>query len=194
MIVEKGAEGYGGELGEMRNHADGVVVLLGAEPERAGADFFEELEESGDARVALGGRGISWDGRVGDERVGRVAEEVGVGLRDAGGFASGHGVTAEEERGCRRGKIFGGGLREAKLGAAGVGDEGVFGGEASDFWEEVECDADGERDVNKIGGAEGGGEIAGEGFVDYVARAGLVCDFGTIPSGDVQVGRVFAEC
>src|SRR5258705_7978438 len=128
MIVKERAEGYGGELGEMRNHADGVVVLLGAEPERAGADFFEELEESGDARVALGGRGISWDGGVGDERVGRVAEEVGVGLRDAGGFASGHGGTAREERGCRRGKNFGGGLRDGKVCGARVGEEGGFGG------------------------------------------------------------------
>src|ERR1700757_722028 len=116
MIVEEGAEGYGGELGEMRKHAYGGVVLLRAEPEGAGADFFEELEEGGDARVALGGRGICWGGRVGDERVGRVAEEVGVGLGDAGSFASGHGMTAEEERGCRSRKIFGGGLRDAELG------------------------------------------------------------------------------
>src|SRR5258705_13713756 len=121
MIVKERAEGYGGELGEMRNHADGVVVLLGAEPERAGADFFEELEESGDARVALGGRGISWDGRVGDERVGGVAEEVGVGLRDAGGFAAGQGGTAEGEGRWRRGKNFRGGLGEASLGGAGSG-------------------------------------------------------------------------
>src|SRR5260370_1170316 len=124
------------------------------------------------------------------ERERRVAEEVGGGLRDAGGFGCGYGVTAEEERGCRRGEIFGGGLRYAKLGAAGVGDEGVFGGEACDFWEEVECDADGERDVNKIGGAEGGGEIAGEGFVDYVAPEGLLCGFAPITSAEVQVGRV----
>src|SRR5258705_6704569 len=157
MIVKERAEGYGGELGEMRNHADGVVVLLGAEPERAGADFFEELEERGDAGVALGGRGISWDGRVGDERVGRVAEEVGVGLRDAGGFASGHGGTAEEERGCRRGKIFGGGLRDAQLWAAGVGGEGGFWGEAGGFWGGVGGGARGGGRVNKVGGAAGGG-------------------------------------
>src|SRR5216683_3916687 len=50
MIVEERAEGYGGKLGEMRDHAHGVVVLLRAEPERASADFFEELEEGGDAR------------------------------------------------------------------------------------------------------------------------------------------------
>src|SRR5258705_12071043 len=121
MIVKERAEGYGGELGEMRNHADGVVVLLGAEPERAGADFFEELEESGDARVALGGRGISWDGGGGDERVGRVAEEVGVGLRDAGGFASGRGGGGGEGRGCRRGGILRGGWRSGRRGGAGGG-------------------------------------------------------------------------
>ena len=40
-------------MGEMRDHADGVIVLLRAEPERAGANFFEELEEGGDAGVAV---------------------------------------------------------------------------------------------------------------------------------------------
>ena len=29
----------------MGGEADGVIVLLGAQPERAGADFFEEFEE-----------------------------------------------------------------------------------------------------------------------------------------------------
>src|SRR5258708_126114 len=52
MIVEERAESYGGELRELRAHADGVVLLLPAQPERAGADFFEELDEGGDARVA----------------------------------------------------------------------------------------------------------------------------------------------
>jgi len=125
MIVKERAEGYGGELGEMRNHADGVVVCWRRARE-GGRRFFEELEESGDARVALGGRGISWDGRVGDERVGRVAEEVGVGLRDAGGFASGHGVTPRKSAVAGEEK-FRGGLRDAKLGAAGVGDEACLG-------------------------------------------------------------------
>src|SRR6266481_2436592 len=160
MIVEEGAESYGGELGEMRDHADGVVVLLRAEPERAGAHFFEELEEGGDARVTLRWRWarLARLGGVGDERVGRVAKEVGVGLGDAGDFAASHRVTAEEERGGGRRKIFGGGLRDAQLGAAGVGDEGVLGSEAGDFREKVDGDADGERDVNQVGAAERQGE------------------------------------
>src|SRR6266849_3295536 len=45
MIVEERAERYGGELRKVRDHTNGVVVLLRAEPERAGADFFQELEE-----------------------------------------------------------------------------------------------------------------------------------------------------
>lgn len=56
MIVEERGEGYGGELGEMRGEADGVIVLLGAEPERAGADFSQDFHECGDARVVLIGR------------------------------------------------------------------------------------------------------------------------------------------
>ncbi len=195
MIVEERAESYGGELGEMRDHADGVVVLLRAEPERAGADFFEELEEGVNAGIALRWRcgRLTRVGGVGDQRVGRVAKEVGVGLRDAGDFAASHGVTAEEERGGGRGKIFGGGLRDAQLGAAGVGDQGVLGSEAGDFREKVDGDADGERDVNQVGAAERGGEIAGEGFVEDIARAGFADDFGAVPAGDVQVGGVFAE-
>src|SRR6266404_9777050 len=136
MIVEERAEGYGGELREMGDHAYGVVVLLRAEPEGARADFFEELEEGGDARVAIGRRccWLAGVGRIGDQRVRGVAEEVGIGLRDAGHFPAGHRMSTEEERGGGRRKIFGGGLRDAELGAAGVGDEGVLGGVASDFW------------------------------------------------------------
>src|SRR5258707_6412181 len=82
MIVKERAEGYGGELREMRDHADGVVMLLRAEPERAGANFFEELEEGGDAGIALRLRcgGLARLRGVCDQRVGRVAEEGSVGL------------------------------------------------------------------------------------------------------------------
>src|SRR4029077_2650729 len=102
-------------------------------------------------------------------------------------------MAAEKERGGGRREIFGGGLRDAQLGAAGVGDERVLGSEAGDFREEVDRDADGERDVDEIGGAEGGSEVAGEGFVDDVARTSFADDFGAVPAGDVQVGGVFAE-
>src|SRR4029077_6829514 len=105
----------------------------------------------------------------------------------------GHGMAAEEERGGRRGKILCGSLRDAELGAAGVGDEGVLGSEAGDFWEEIDGHADGERDVDEVGVWEGGGEIAGKGFVVYVARAGFANDIGAVPAGDVQIGGVFAE-
>ncbi len=189
----KRAEGYGGELGKVRDHADGVVVLLGAEPQRAGADVFEELEKGVDARVAFRRRGIRRYRRVGDQRVGGVTEEVGVGLGHAGEFAAGHGVATQEERGGGGRKIFGGGLQDADLGAASVGDEGMLGSEAGDFGEEIEGDADGKSDVNQVGAAERRGEIAGEGFVDDIARASFADDFRAVPAGDAQVGGVFAE-
>ena len=53
MIVEERGERDGGELREMRGQAHGVVVLLRAEPERAGANFFQNLQEGGDARIAV---------------------------------------------------------------------------------------------------------------------------------------------
>jgi len=40
MVVEKTGKGDRRELWEMRGQADGVVVLLHAEPERTGSDFF----------------------------------------------------------------------------------------------------------------------------------------------------------
>lgn len=90
MIVKKRGKGDGGELGEMRDEADGVIVLLGAEPQRMGADFFEEFEKGRDARVVIARRSA-------DEGVGGVAEKVGVGIGDAGLFAAGHGMAGEEE-------------------------------------------------------------------------------------------------
>src|SRR6266849_1925966 len=51
MVVEEAGEGDGRELREMRGQADGVVVLLRAEPERTRADFFEDFYECGDARI-----------------------------------------------------------------------------------------------------------------------------------------------
>src|SRR6266850_3199663 len=41
MVVEKAGEGEGCELREMRGQADGVVVLLSAEPQRTRANFFQ---------------------------------------------------------------------------------------------------------------------------------------------------------
>ena len=36
----------------MRSHADGVVVLLRSEPQRARADFLHDFQESGHSRIA----------------------------------------------------------------------------------------------------------------------------------------------
>jgi hypothetical protein len=204
MVVEESAEGNGGELGKMGGQPDGVVVLLGTEPEGAGADFLEEFEEGGDARVGvlpglLGRDGIKsgrgkprpYGGR--DEGVGGVAEEVGGGVGDAGELAACHGVAAEEERAAFGGEKFGGGLGDAKFGAAGVGDEGVSGSVARDFGEKVESGADGKRDVDEVRVAEGPGEVAGEGFVDGVAGAGFAEDIGAVPAGDAEVGGVFTQ-
>src|SRR5258708_244873 len=102
-------------------------------------------------------------------------------------------MAAEEQRGGGGGKIFVGGLRGAEVGAASVGDEDGLGREASDFREEVDGDADGKSDVNQVGAAERRGEIAGEGFVDDIARASFADDFRAVPAGDVYVRSVFAE-
>ena len=62
-IVEERAESDGGELREMRGQADGVIVLLRAEPEGARADLLQNFEEGDDAGIAM----TSSDGA--DERI-----------------------------------------------------------------------------------------------------------------------------
>ena len=88
-VVEEGGQGDGGELGEVGGEGDGIIVLLGAEPEGADAETFEEVEESHHARGLLGGEA----GFVGDERPRGVVEEAGGGGGDAGDFAAGHGMA-----------------------------------------------------------------------------------------------------
>src|SRR5258708_7803033 len=66
--------------------------------------------------------GVGCLARRGTGGGGRVEDEVGVGWGEAGDLAAGNGVAVGEERGGRRGEIFSGGLRDAELGAAGVGD------------------------------------------------------------------------
>ncbi len=56
MVVEEAGKSDGSELGKMRGEADGVVVLLRAEPERACANFLENFHEGGDSRVVLSRR------------------------------------------------------------------------------------------------------------------------------------------
>src|SRR5271169_4718628 len=105
----------------MRCEADGVVVLLGAEPKGAGAEFFQDFYEGGDARIFLFGRGT-------DQRVGIVAEEVGIGMRDARQFPAGHGMATEKD--IRR--IFGEKIcsvfGDSDFCAASVCSESVRGG------------------------------------------------------------------
>ncbi len=87
-VVEKRRKRDGGELREMRNEADGVVVLLRAEPERLCADFLKDFEKGGDTGVVGGGgflrggrstglktRHYSGIGRFADQGIGGIAEK-----------------------------------------------------------------------------------------------------------------------
>src|SRR5258708_34483830 len=95
----------------MRNEADGVVMLLRAEPERLCADFLKDFEKGGDTRVVGGGgffrggrstglktRHYSGIGRFADQGIGGIAEKVGVGVGEAGGLPAGHGMATEAKR------------------------------------------------------------------------------------------------
>src|SRR5712692_3766739 len=135
-VIEKRAESDGGELREMRDESDGVVMLLGAEPEGAGADFLEKLKEGSNARFARGGACLRRQAFA-DERVGGVAKEVGIGVRDSGEFPARHGMPAQKERASITGKKAGSGFGNAQLGAAGVGDERVKGHVARNLGQEI---------------------------------------------------------
>src|SRR5580765_3842942 len=120
----------------MRGQADGVVVLLRAQPERTRAYFFENLHESGDAR-------IFYSRRRSDESIGVATKEIGVGMGDAGEFPASHGMASEEKRPTGCGIEFCGGFDDADFGAAGVGDERVRRRVARNFRKKVESRGDG---------------------------------------------------
>ena len=58
-------------------------------------------------------------------------------------FSAGHGMAAEEEFCGIVGKKLGGLFGDADFRAAGVCDQGVGGGQARDFREQIESGADG---------------------------------------------------
>src|SRR5882762_2112356 len=107
-------------------------MLRGAEPERTGADFFEDFYKGRNAGIVSGagfthrGRRTGLNtryygfGRIGDQGIRVVAEKIGIRVRDSGEFPAGHGMAAEEERALSARKKLGGGLGDADLGAAGV--------------------------------------------------------------------------
>src|SRR5213080_145915 len=117
-VVEKPGESDGGKLRKMRSKADRIIMLRSAEPERSRADFLEDFHESRNSRIFL-------SSGCADERVSAAAEEVGVGVRDAGEFLPRHRMPAKEERPFVRRENFLRGLRDAHLRAAGIGDKRV---------------------------------------------------------------------
>src|SRR6266852_6361007 len=86
-----------------------------------------------------------------------------------------------------------GGLRDADLGAASVGDERMRGGVTRNFWKKIEGRSDGESNVNQLGVLQRGSEVPGEGVVDGGAGLRFADDFGAVPTGNADVCRVFAK-
>src|SRR5437868_671315 len=196
----------------MRGEADGVIMLRGPKPERAGADFLKDFDKGRNAGI-VSGTGLIHRGRrtglltrqgyvptrhygftrFGHQRVSVLAEKIGVGVGDSGEFPAGHGMAAEEERALFARKKLGGGLGDANFGAAGVGDERLRSSVARDFWKKIYGRGDGKRDVDQIGVLKGGSEVPGEGFVDCAASLRFTNDIGAVPAGDMRLGNVFAE-
>src|SRR5216684_5514995 len=185
-VVKKACECDGRELWQMRSKADGVIVLRCAEPERPGADFFEDFDKRRDAQLFL-------QGRCADQRVSIFPEEIGISVRDSREFPSGHGMPAEEERPLFARKKFGRCLRDAHFGAAGVSDERMRRSMPRDFRQKINCRGDGKRDVDQIGVLQSRRHLAGEDFVDRAASLRLANHIGAVPTADAHPGGVFAE-
>ena len=64
---------------------------------------------------------------------------------------------------------------------------------ASNFGQQIQSCADGQRDVDEVSAAQGGTERSGEYFVDRAGFAGVHRNLATIPTGDMNIRRVFAE-
>src|SRR5260370_15359274 len=185
-VVEKSRQCDGRELWEMRSKADGVIVLRCAEPERPGADLFQDLDQRRDARIFL-------QGRCADKRGGMFPEELCISVRDSREFPSGHGMPAEEERPLFARKKFGRCLRDAHFGAAGVGDERMRRSMPRDFWKKIDGRGDGKRDVDQIGVLQSRRPLAGEDIVDRAASLRLANHISTVPTADAYHRCVLAE-
>ncbi len=101
-------------MGQVREGGHKQVVFLGFDGGRRRAEFPDE------------GSYLSVVFRVGvlsgGQEVAGAAEEVGLGVRDAGELAAGHGMAADETQVSLLGFPH-----DSVLGAGGVGDEGSRG-------------------------------------------------------------------
>lgn len=185
-IVEERSEGDGGDLGKVRGQADGVIVLLCPDPQGTRANFFENFDEGVDSRV-MNFIGVAHKG------VGGVLEEVGVSASEADGFSACHGMSGKKNGTNFFDKKFGSGLMDALLGAAGICDECVRWSVVREFGKQVERVADGERDIDEIGTANGGFEGFAKTFVDGARLFCFEDHISVIPADNVHVRRVFAK-
>lgn len=76
-VVEKRGEGDGGELREMRCEADGIVMLLRAEPQWAGADLLKDSDKGRDT-------GVVRVFGIPDQGIRGFLEKVSVRVRESG--------------------------------------------------------------------------------------------------------------
>lgn len=89
------------------------------------------------------------------------------------------------QKDCSSMKMLRGGAADGALGAARVGDEGVWRGVARDFRKQFDRGGNWERDVDEIRAAHGSGEVRRR-FVNSIAGAGLLKNWLTIESDDAR--------
>ena len=84
-------------------------------------------------------------------------------------------------------------MADAHFGAASIGDQRARGSAAGNLGKKIDGGGDGKREIDEVGVFQGGSKVTGEGFLDCAAGLCLANDFRAIPTGDLDVGCVFAE-
>ena len=171
----------------MRGKADGVIVLLRADPQRASAHFLQDFDKRRDA----GRRSPPFGAH---KRIGSVAKKVGVGSREARKLPSRHRMTAKKKRAAllreiirRQKSVTRNLVLQASVTRACAGAWRAISGSKSRVrrWA-ARC----RQDRRRAGPASSGPEKTS---FDRAGFPASTRNFAAVPAGDVNVRRVFAQ-
>jgi len=114
-------------------------------------------------------------------------------MRETGKLTAGHGMPSKENRADFFDKQFRGGLPDALLGAAGIGDQRMRRGVLREFRQKIQSVGDGQSNVDQIGAANGGFQGFEKTFINRARFSRFQNHFGAVPADDVDVCRIFAK-
>src|SRR5690348_510530 len=122
------------------------------DPNRPGADGFDQAQEIGDSRIRLRRAADLLAGKRailgGDQRILCAVKKCRVGAVNSRYFTACHGMAAQKHDAF--GKTFFGCGANGALGAAGVGNQRMARHVTSDFRQPLDGQTDRQRDVNEV--------------------------------------------